>query len=347
MVAKTSKFEYQNHISEIVLFKDSTHMVNASDIFLEKYQFRNSLVLAILTWVLYFLILGMLYPRSAVAAGAPRYLHFGPGGLCTPQVVYGWGGDGIMLDENARILAVKGRPGEDYLQVEVLPNSPGAWDDELQVTLTTYGEGQGEETSMVVPLYDTSGTGGIGGITINNTPRALYLKRIEFQASMSEKNSVLNDSRVPMYARGWFADITNSPGNGFIGGAGPDCVEAVTGKNAARDNLIDTRGGSDFVRTGFGDDRISGGEGDDTIEAGSGDDKLRGRGGIDLLRGAGGSDCYSGSNEDHLRDVMDDGDSNFGEFNEYAAEPGIVDGVNLDTIEIITEENPFLVVDCI
>lgn len=282
-------------------------------------------------------------------AGAPHYLHFGRGGLCHSLTDWDSVDGGIELDETKRIVSVSGQSDAyDFLEITVQNQGTSTlWDDMLLITLTSYSIGPPDVDDLEVPLYEPgNGGGGNGDWTTENTPAALYLKRIEFSGSTTDPNGVTNDSRVPMYARGFFGSADGVEGF-FLGGDGPDCVEAVTGKNANRDNVIETRGGADYIRTGFGNDSISTGDDNDTVEAGSGDDVLRGNGGVDLLKGAGGNDCYSGSQTDGLRDVLDDGDAQYGESNDYAAEPGTVDGIELETIEIITEENPFLVVDCV
>jgi hypothetical protein len=100
-----------------------------------------------------------------------------------------------------------------------------------------------------------------------------------------------------------------------------------------------------------------GGQGSDTIIAGDGEDILRGdggdpihyAGGVDHLRGEGDSDCYiSGTSTvpDGLRDLLDDPAPGFADHNTYVAEPGVVDGVQVDTIDYITEDNPLLVDVC-
>jgi Ca2+-binding RTX toxin-like protein len=284
------------------------------------------------------------------SAGAPHYLHWGDDGLCIP--VTNWAAvDGITFDAAKRVLSVEGQAAAyDFLEVTVdTQGTATVWDDMLNVVLTSYGEGLPDEEVLdpPLPLYDpASNGGGGGGWTTENTPKKLYLKRIEFSGSNVDANGVTNDTPVPMYAHGFFGSDDDVDGF-FLGGAGPDCVIAVTGKGAGKNNDIDTRGGADYVRSGFGDDSLSGGDGPDTVLGGSGDDVLRGAGDVDLLQGQAGSDCYSGSQADGLRDVLDDPAPGIGDFNDYAAEPGTVGGIAVETIEVITEAFPQLVTDCV
>ncbi len=289
--------------------------------------------------------LAALVPISAASADPTAGMpHKQRVALCASLVDFD-SVSGIELDDESRVLAVEGGPGEDYLYVDQQNNGTSSpWDDKLVVTLTTYGPLADEEEDIEVPLYSSSG--GAGGFTTVNAPKSLYLKRIEYSGSMSDRNAVLNESRVPMRARGWFAQL-DAGQNGYAGGGGPDCVEGVTGKFDNRDQAIATGGGPDFIRTGFGDDNLNGGDGPDTIKAGEGDDTLRGGTDIDRLEGAGDSDCYSGAQNDGSRDLLDDPSPGLDDFNTYAAEPGEIRGMDVETIEHITEPFPQLVADCV
>jgi hypothetical protein len=284
-----------------------------------------------------------------VSAGAPHYLHWGADGLCIPQT--DWDSvSGITYDPATRIVSVEGTAdASDELTVSVDGQGTStAWDDTIEMTLVSYTDGPDElaELDPPLPLYDPGdGGGGGGGWTTQNTPKELYLKRIELNVSVGDANAVTNNSPVPMYARGFFGDADGVDGF-FLGGDGPDCVSAVTGKGAGLDNSIDGRGGADYIKTGFGDDSLTGGEGPDTIYGGEGDDVLRGRGDVDLLRGNGDSDCYTDAT-DGLRDVLDDPTPGLDDFNTYVAEPGVVDGEAVDTIDHVTERYPQFVVDCV
>jgi RTX calcium-binding nonapeptide repeat (4 copies) len=284
-------------------------------------------------------------------AGAPHDLHWGDAGLC--KSFTDWDAvSGITFDPATRIVSVEGLPNAyDFLEVTVdTHGTASVWDDTLNVQLESYVDGPPdvEVLDPPVPLYDPGSNGGGGGdFTTANTPKKLYVRRIEFTASTVDTNGVTNDTPVPMYARGFFGSDGGGVDGFFLGGKGPDCVLAVTGKGAGKDNIIDARGGPDYVKTGFGDDSLSGGEGPDTIVAGSGDDVLRGGGDVDLLRGEADSDCYSGAQDDGLRDLLDDPEPGLGDINEYAAEPGVVGGVPVETIEYVTEDDPLLVVDCV
>jgi RTX calcium-binding nonapeptide repeat (4 copies) len=289
--------------------------------------------------------LAALIPTAAASAdptaGMPHKQRLA---LCASMVDFG-SVSGIELDEESRVLAVEGKPGEDYLYIDQQTNGTSSpWDDKLVVTLTTYGPGADEEENIEVPLYASSG--GIGGFTTVNEPKSLYLKRIEYGGSLSDGNAVLNESRVPMRARGWFVKLDTGE-KGYAGGSGPDCVEGVTGESDNRDQLIATGGGPDFIRTGFGNDSLSGGDGPDTIVAGEGDDTLRGGSDVDKLQGQGDSDCYSGAQDDGRRDLLDDPSPGLDDFNTYAAEPGEIRGMDVETIEHITEPFPQLVADCV
>jgi hypothetical protein len=285
------------------------------------------------------------------SAGAPNDLFWGRGGLCIPYT--DWDAvEGITYDAATRIVSVEGKPDAyDFLEVTVdTHGTASVWDDTLEFQLESYFDGPPEVETLdeTIPLYDpgTSG-GGSGGWTTANTPKKLFLRRIEFTASTVDTNGVTNDTPVPMYARGFFGTDGTGVDGFYLGGSGQDCVLAVTGKGANKDNVIDTRGAPDYVKSGFGDDSLSGGEGPDTLVGGSGDDVLRGGGDVDLLRGEADSDCYSGSQADGLRDVLDDPAPGLGDVNEYAAEPGVLGGVPVETIEFITEDDPLLVTDCV
>jgi hypothetical protein len=316
-----------------------------------------------------FLLLGavaaLLFAFPAVGAerlptaGAPHYLHWGPEGLCkqlTEDSV-----SGIEYDAATRIVAVNGGLGSDFLEVTVDDQgTSSASDDTLEMTLESFDAQGPPDVSVLdppLPLYDPADGGGGGGVwTTENKPKKLYLKRIEFFGSYNNSNGVTNDSPVPMYARGFFGD-TGGVNGFFLGGSGPDCVTATTGKGAGKDNSIDGGGGDDYIKSGFGDDSLTGGQGSDTIIAGEGEDILRGDGGdpihhdggVDHLRGEGDSDCYIGSETgfgDGLRDLLDDPAPGWADYNTYVAEPGVIGGVQVDTIDYITEHNPTLFNTC-
>lgn len=294
--------------------------------------------------------LAVAAPAAADAAsrtpttGASRYTQK----ICTSTEDWDGVSSGITLDAAAHKVFVGGRAGEDFLHVEVDGQGTNSgWDDTLEITLTTYGDLADDVDSLETPLYEPGDAGGGNGdFTTGNTPHTRAVKRIVYLGSLSERNAVLNESSVPMHARGWF-DTLDSGDDGFIGGNGPDCVEAVTGKGQDRDNRINAGDGSNKVRTGFGDDSVSGGDDNDTLITGSGDDVLRGGYGVDLLQGAGDSDCYSGNQIDGRRDLMDDPSPGLSDLNTYTAEPGVVDGEAVDTIERITEAFPTLVASCV
>jgi hypothetical protein len=287
------------------------------------------------------------------SAGAPHYLHWGDDGLCIP--VTDWTTvSGITYDAATRVVAVEGKPNApDFLEVTVDGHGTSSvWDDTVEITLESYLE-QGppdvETLDPPLPLYEPGDDGGGGGgWTTENTPKKLFLKRIEFLGSVTDANGVTNSSQIPMYARGFFGDHADVDGF-FVGGSGPDCVNATTGKGAGLNNSIDGRGGADYIRAGFGDDSLTGGDGPDTIIGGDGDDVLRGVGDVDHLRGEGDSDCYIGGasdDPDGLRDLLDDPAPGWADVNQYIAEPGIVDGDQVETIDYITERNPLLVDFC-
>ncbi len=295
------------------------------------------------------------------SAGAPHYLHWGDDGLCKSLTDWDEEVSGIEYDAATRIVAVYGGLGNDFLEITIDDQgTSSAWDDTLEMRLESYEE-EGPPDVFVLdpplPLYEPGDEGGGGGVwTTENTPKKLHLKRIEYVGSYNDVNGVTNDSPVPMYARGFFGDSGGVDGF-FLGGSGPDCVTATTGKGAGKDNSIDGGGGDDYIKTGFGDDSLTGGQGSDTIIAGEGNDVLRGdgggvvpgNGGVDHLRGEGDSDCYIGGEtavDDGLRDLLDDPAPGWRDVNQYVAEPGVVDGVAVDTIDYITEEDPLLVVAC-
>jgi Ca2+-binding RTX toxin-like protein len=268
--------------------------------------------------------------------------------ICTSASDWDGVSPGITVDPAVHKVFVGGHGVENFLHVEVDgQGTTSGWDDMLQITLTTYGDLAPDVESVETPLYEPGDAGGGNGdFTTGNTPRTRAVKRIVFLSSLSKRTAVLNESSVPMHARGWF-DTLDSGDDGFIGGNGPDCVEAVTGKGQDRDNRINTGDGSNKVRTGFGDDSVSGGDDNDTLITGSGDDVLRGGYGVDLLQGAGDSDCYSCNQLDGRRDLMDDPSPGLSDLNTYTAEPGVVDGEAVDTIERITEAFPTLVASCV
>lgn len=287
--------------------------------------------------------------RREVPAGAAYYLHFGPTGLCVIGDGFDWGqvpaGD-MVLFESTRVLAIDGSDDFDTL-VEIQPLDQGtatSWDDQLRVTVTMYSEVD-SVVEQVFPMWDTDGSGTIDGKATANTPQSLYLKRIEFQGAVDGvQSAVINNSRVPMHATGRFSQVASGE-NGFLGGDGPDCVEA-----SLLDDVVVAGGGDDWVRAKSGNDTIVGGGGNDTIEGSSGNDVLYGDdvmiedGGVDLLRGGSNDDCHVGG-QDGLRDVLDD-DDNY-DFDVYVAEAGTVDGEAVDNIEIITDVGALLADGCI
>lgn len=142
-----------------------------------------------------------------------------------------------------------------------------------------------------------------------------------------------------MHATGRFGNVPTF--NGFAGCSGPDCVE---GSNE-NDRII-LGAGDDFARGSYGDDGIDGGDGNDTLEGGSDDDRLYGKSGVDRLEGGSGSDCHSGG-LDNKRDVLDDTDGAAVDADDYVAEPGVVAGVAVETIDVITEATPWFVAECL
>jgi Ca2+-binding RTX toxin-like protein len=188
-------------------------------------------------------------------------------------------------------------------------------------------------------MWDTSGGGSLDTETTANTPQHLYLERIEvFASGNGDPTAVVNDTRIPMWASGWFAAIAAGP-NGFYGGDGPDCIAG-----SLLDDVIRGGGADDFVRAKDGADSVLGEDGNDTIEGGAGEDVVRGQGGVDHLKGGTGDDCHSGG-LDGLRDLLDDVGSAGSD--SYVAEPGVVDGEDVPTIEHVVEEGGWLTEDCL
>ena len=57
-------------------------------------------------------------------------------------------------------------------------------------------------------------------------PEELYLRHIEVRANTDGfATALVNETRIPMAANGWFAPIEAGV-DGFYGGGGPDCVRA-------------------------------------------------------------------------------------------------------------------------
>ena len=280
--------------------------------------------------------------RPVPPAGAPYNLHFGPTGLCVIGDGFDWSqvpAGNLVLFETSRVLAVKGGFDAETL-IEVEPIDQGtssAFDDELLVRVTVFGAGLDTEAEQVFPMWDTDGGGTIDGKATENTPQSLYLERIELFASQDDRTSVVNDTRVPMHAQGWFDDIATGQ-DGFLGGDGPDCVEGTLNNDE-----IYAGGGDDFVRTKDGADIVEGGRGNDTIEGGMGNDDLEGNGGADLLEGGSNDDCLQGGHEG-LRDVYDDVGTF--DFDSYVAEPGVLNGVEVSNIEYVVDEGALLTTAC-
>lgn len=271
-------------------------------------------------------------------AGAADYLHFGRTGLCVIGDGYDWAAlrEGSVVIDDGVIHADP--PSEDTF-LEVTSDSLGTatpFDDELVVRLYWYPAGPDEMTELRTPMW--ADAGGIGGFTTTNTPSKLAVKRIEFRQT-SNRAAVVNQTRVPMHAVGWFDNVAGH--NGFSGGSGPDCVEG-----SGHDDRIATGGGDDFARGLYGDDSFDGGPGNDTMDGGGDDDKFRGRDGVDRAIGGTGTDCFSDS-VDGNRDVFDDAGGFYADLDSYVPEPGVVNGVAVPTIDVITEAFPFFVVDCI
>jgi hypothetical protein len=144
-------------------------------------------------------------------AGAPHYLHWGADGLCISLT--DWDDvSGIVYDPATRIVAVAGKPNAtDFLEITIdAHGTSSAWDDTLEMRLESFdaeGPPDVEVLDPPLPLYEPGDQGGGGGVwTTENTPKTLYLKRIEFLGSMNDSNGVTNDSQVPMYARGFFGE---------------------------------------------------------------------------------------------------------------------------------------------
>ncbi len=260
--------------------------------------------------------------------GASYYIHFGPLGLCTLRANWSHIEDGtIDLQFQDRLVAIRGGSDEleTLVQISELNKGTTDWrDDELEITITVESDGIGDDTNTeVLPLYEASV--GLGGLTTENTGRDLFVQKIEYLGGASTPTAIINDSRVPMSATGFFTNLSSGV-SGFQGGDAPDCVH---GSNL--DDIIRTRGGNDYVRAKGGDDLLSGGPGDDTLLGGADDDTLFGGGGIDLLQGESGDDCHSGG-QDGLRDVLDDSIG----ANSYVEEIGFILFLS-GNIELITE----------
>ena len=134
-----------------------------------------------------------------------------------------------------------------------------------------------------------------------------------------------------MNAQGWFDDIATGQ-DGFLGGDGPDCIEGTLNNDE-----IYSGGGDDFVRTKDGADIVEGGRGNDTIEGGMGNDDLEGNGGADVLEGGTNEDCLKVGHES-LSDVYDDVGSF--DLDNYVAEPGVHDGVDVPNMNTSSTTEP-------
>ena len=204
--------------------------------------------------------------------GAPYYLHFGPTGLCVIGDGFDWTevpAGGMVLDEASRVLAIEGSYDFDTV-VDIQPVDQGTespYDDEVRVTVTVYTNPD-QIVAEEFPMWD-AGSADLDQETTQNTPQSLYLERIEYRGAPDEVPTALtNNTRVPMHATGWFAQVVSGE-NGFHGGGGPDCVEA-----SLLDDFVDTGGGDDYARLKDGNNVAHGGDGNDTLQATLGQDLL-------------------------------------------------------------------------
>lgn len=275
-------------------------------------------------------------------AGAADYLHFGPNGLCFVQAnTHGVEPGRISRQFDGQLIFIRGgtdSKAETLVEIQTdTHDTSDPYDDTLEIRVTVASAALGDDVDTAsLPLYEPAPA--IGGMTTKNEPQELFVKKIEFFGG-DAPTALINDSRVPMYASGFFTTVSSGQA-GFNGGDGPDCVH---GSN--NDDVIRTRGGADFVRGKHGNDLITGGDDWDTIQGGADDDILRGGGGADLLQGEGGDDCHDGG-QDGLRDVLDD--ISGADSNTYVIEEGTVNGVAVETIEFITEGETLLglVIEC-
>lgn len=275
---------------------------------------------------------------SQPTAGASYYIHFGPTGLCVTRADWSSVEQGkIGLQYNDRLVAIKGGADNAETLVEITTqtnDTSDPYDDDLIITVRVASEGLGDDTdTKILPLYDIGG--GIGSFTTANEPPELFVRKIEYLGGSDTPTAIINNSRVPMLAKGFFTTVSSGE-SGFLGGGGPDCVQG-----SLNNDVIRTRGGADYVSGSWGNDFIDGGEDSDTLVGGPDEDILFGAGGSDLLRGDEGSDCHDGG-QDGLRDVLDDRVVSFDDVNLYVIEEGTVNGVSVDTIEFITDTDSFL-----
>lgn len=272
-------------------------------------------------------------PSRAGDAGAPHYLHFGPwGGLCTQSFIPGTS-DRDIIEHNGGLYINGDNDADTLLELSVDDQGTTTkWDDELVVELTVAGGAGGFDyhDSVTMPYWKPGASGGLGSLGTENTPTQRSIGLVYYMGSVDVKNSVQNDTSLPMKATGWFTVLGNGA-DGFDGGGGPECV---WGSN--EDDRIFTRGGSDHVRGKYGNDLITLGRGDDTAEGGSDDDAIRGGRGDDHIIGGHGSDCYDGGRGD---DLLDDQHTSSTQVDEYTVD------VFGDT-DVITASNPQQVEAC-
>ena len=276
-------------------------------------------------------------------AGAPYYLHFGPTGRCVVGDDADWHAvpaGGMWFHEASRGLAIESADdAETLIEIETVDQGTASvFDDQVLVRISSYPAGPDVVVEDTFPMWLTDGDGPSGGYSTGNTPKELYLRHIEVQANTDGfATALVNETRIPMAANGWFAPIEAGV-DGFYGGGGPDCVRA---SNQA--DVLLGRGGDDFLIGKYADDLLIGGDGDDTLQGGGDDDELRGQDGADRLEGGSNDDCHNGG-QDGRRDVYDDVGTFDGDT--YVGEPGTLNGEPVSNIEYVVGGAFYLATTC-
>lgn len=274
-------------------------------------------------------------------AGAPWYI----GRLCHFHTDWRHVPDGPQIIDNPGLGLISIKADFDAethadIRVDDAGTPTDKWDDHIHITMTVYADGPDVVIEHPpLPLYEPGGGGGVGGgFTTENTPEDLAYTKIEFLGSTEVRSAVTHRAAIPMFAKGWFADLPEGQ-QGFSGSDAPECV-----RGSNDDDEIRTRGGSDRISGQYGEDFLHGGAGDDDIDGGADDDHLQGGSGADHLQSGSGNDCYNGG-QDGRRDWLDD-KNGLVELNTFIAEPGVLDGVQVATIEHMTDEDAFLSTVC-
>lgn len=223
----------------------------------------------------------------------------GPDALTSSDLIYGGGGDDVLVNGNAQsVQQMFGGDGDDVLFMGARPDRLSSGFNEAPDTIhggddsLTSGAGsifktkEDGSTSLAgdVLSFASERPNGLGSTTVGVGPVAVTINlAVSNPAFLPGTSPYAPVSYVRYNAGSKAVDVI-----GIEHIIGSDGADSLTGDDGI--NVLSGEGGDDIIDGGGNDDVLSGGDGDDVIFGGAGNDSVSGSVGTDSLFGGTGGD---------------------------------------------------------